>query len=171
MEIIVRQEVPSDYPFVQQINDLAFEQEAEGELVNRLRKDTAFVPELSLVAETGTTRVGYTLLTKSYILAANHRVETLTLAPVAVLPEFHRKGIGKELIREGLRRATKLGFQTVNVLGHPDYYPQFGFAQADAHGIYCPFEVPLPAFQVLELVPGSLSDVSGTVEYAAAFDE
>lgn len=171
MKIIVRQEVPADQPAVRRINDLAFGQEAEGDLVNRLRKDTAFVPELSLVAETEGTIVGYALLTKSYILAMDQRFETLTLAPVAVVPEFHRKGIGKKLIREGLSRATKLGFRTVNVLGHPDYYPQFGFVQADAHEICCPFEVPLPAFQVLELVPGGLSGISGTVKYAVAFDE
>lgn len=140
-------------------------------MVDRLRLGEAFVPELSLVALLDGKVVGYLLLTKSQIQQGNATHETLTLAPLAVVPARQRMGVGSRLVEEGLRKATDLGFDSVHVLGHPAYYARWGFEQADEWGIFCPFEVPLPAFRVRELAAGALREVTGTVQYAAAFNE
>jgi len=95
--------------------------------------------------------------------------EALVLAPMAVLPEFQRQGIGGKLIREGLNKAKELGFDSVTVLGHKDYYPRFGFERASKWNIKSPFEVPDEAFMAIELKPGALAEKTGTLEYPEEF--
>ena len=95
----------------------------------------------------------------------------MALAPVAVLPEFQKQGIGSELIREGLKACQQLGYDSVIVLGHPEYYPKFGFKQADTWGIKDPFGAPAEAFMALELKKGALEGASGIVEYPDEFLE
>jgi putative acetyltransferase len=170
MDLLIRPERAADFDAIDQVNDLAFGQPDEGRLVRQLRQDPAFVSGLALVAVSEHTLVGYLLFTRSFIIAGEQRYPCLTLAPLAVLPAFQRRGVGSRLMEEGLRRAADAGFDAVNVLGHPDFYARFGFVQADELGIYCPMEVPPAVFRVLECVPGALQGVSGTVEYAAAFN-
>jgi predicted N-acetyltransferase YhbS len=90
---------------------------------------------------------------------------------MAVLPEYQKKGIGLQLVEEGLKRARKLGFKSVIVLGHAAYYPRFGFEPAGKWGIRPPFEVPDDAFMALELVRDGLKDIQGTVEYPPEFND
>ncbi len=95
--------------------------------------------------------------------------ESLALAPMAVLPNHQKCEIGKQLIKSGLDKARRLGYESVVVLGHADYYPKFGFKPASAFGINAPWEVPDEVFMILELKEKALSDVHGLVNYAQAF--
>lgn len=101
----------------------------------------------------------------------NQSIESLALAPVSVLPDYQSKGIGKKLILEALQKAKELGYQSVVVLGHPEYYPKFGFQKASHWRIKAPFDVPDEVFMALELQENALVHVSGVVEYSRAFFE
>lgn len=173
MNVSIRQEQPSDYQLTEKVIESAFSNveisdKTEHEMVSRLRRSDAFVPELSLVAE-GNEIVGHVLLTKVNIVNEKKTVESLALAPVSVVPAHQFKGIGKLLIEEALKKAKELGYQSVIVLGHPSYYPKFGFKKASLWGIKPPFEVPDEVFMALELEGTALDGVSGVVEYPRAF--
>ncbi len=168
----IRQEIVSDRQAIYQIHLVAFGQKDESELVDRLRSCAEFLPELSLIAEQDGQLVGHILFTRSWIKDVNgEEVPTLALAPIGILSEVQRQGIGGKLIRAGLEKARELGEASVNVLGHPEYYPRFGFEKAIDRGILCPFTAPEEAFMILELIPGALDNISGTVRYADAFME
>jgi predicted N-acetyltransferase YhbS len=135
--------------------------------VNRLRKSPAFIPELSLVAENNGNILGHILFTKIKIGGC----PSLTLAPVAVLPAYQKQGIGGKLIEEGHRIARELGYGSIILVGHPDYYPRFGYTPASKWNIQAPFEVPDEAFMVLELREDGLKGISGMIEFAPEFFE
>ncbi len=170
-DVTIREEMPADRDAIFEVNKAAFGQEDEGRLVNRVREGEHFVPGLSLVAEMDGQVVGHILFSKIQINHLKGQTITLALAPVTVLPAHQRKGIGKMLNRAGLRKAYSLGFTSVIVLGHPEYYPKFGFEKASKWSIRCPFEVTDAAFMAIELVPGSLEKMAGTVSYPAEFQE
>lgn len=175
MNITVRQEISSDYPSTDRIIQKAFanveiSDKTEHDMVARLRRSEAFVPELSLVAEDEEI-VGHILLPKVKIKKEEYSTESLALAPVSVLPEYQNKGVGTRLMNEALKVAKESGFQSVIVLGHPTYYPKFGFKPASLWGIKAPFEVPDDVFMALELKENALASVSGVVEYPRAFFE
>lgn len=136
----------------------------EQDLVVRLRKSKAYLPELALAAEMAGQIVGYILFTK---ISVGER-EELALAPLAVLPEFQRRGIGGALIREGHRIAKTMGFEYCVVLGSAAYYPRFGYRPAHIFGILPPFEVPSENFMALNL-RGKETPCPGTVTYAPEF--
>lgn len=145
----------------------------EHKLVSRIRKSNIFVPQLSLVAVHKDNKkiMGHILLSKINISNDNQTAETLALAPVSVLPEHQFKGIGKLLILRALEEAEKLGHNSVIVLGHPEYYPKFGFKKASLWEIKAPFEVPDEALMAIELRKNALDKVSGIIEYPAVFFE
>lgn len=170
MEIIVRQETDKDIEIVYEVVRSAFEnaEHTDGDehnLVNRLRGSDAFIPELSLVAEHHGRIVGHILFTRMKI--GDH--ESLSLAPVSVIPEYQRQGVGGRLILEGHRIAAQMGFDSVILFGHPTYYPRFGYAPASKWNITAPFEAPDDAFMALELRENALQHVSGMVEHAKEF--
>jgi len=172
MSILIRQEQEKDIDAVYSVVKSAFEKMEladgdEQDLVNRLRKSQAFIPELSLVAESDRKVIGHILFTKMKI--GDH--PSLALAPVAVLPEYQGQGVGGKLIVEGHRIAKELGYGSVILVGHSSYYPRFGYRPASQWKITAPFEVPNEAFMVMELVEGGLDGVSGEIEYAKEFFE
>lgn len=166
----VRAETAADRAATHEVEALAFGREAEAGLVDALRDSPEFVPALSLVAERDGRVVGHALLSRIAIQTAEGDVPALALAPVAVHPEFQNQGIGTALVREGLERARALGHRIVVVVGHPNYYPRFGFAPARPQGLEAPFPIADPPFMALELVPGALDGVRGTVVYPPAFE-
>jgi len=166
--MIIRQEKKEDYKKIYEINKKAFNQNNESELINRIRASKNFIPELSLVAENNGEIIGHILFSKMKIIGEKE-YETLSLAPIAVLPKYQNQGVGGKLIKEGLKRAEKLGFDSVIVVGHKDYYPKFGFEKASKWKIKCPFDVPDEAFMGIELKPGSLRNKSGVVEFPKEF--
>lgn len=166
--MIIRQERPEDYSAVYSVNKLAFNQKDEAELVNKIRKGKNFIPKLSIVTEKDNKIVGHILISKISIIGKK-RYQLLALAPMAVLPEYQRQGIGSELVKSALITTKELGFDSVIVLGHPEYYPRFGFKKASLWNIKCPFEAPDESFMAIELKKGSLFEKSGIVQYPEEF--
>lgn len=176
MNINVRQEKPADYPAVFELIEKAFRNlevsnHLEHFLVERLRESKTFIPELSLVALLENKIVGHILLSKIKIKNNDKEFETLILAPVSVLPEFQNSGVGSQLINEAHKKAIELGFKSVILVGHEDYYPRFGYKKAIEFGIKQPFDVPEENSLVVELVDNGFDNVSGIVEYPKCFFE
>lgn len=169
--ITIRPECPDDHEAVFQVNREAFGGESEARLVEALRRSLAFIPELSLVALDGLRAVGHILFTKILVRGSGQSHDALALAPMAVLPAYQQQGIGSALVRRGLQDARALGHSVVIVVGHPEYYPRFGFVPAKPLGIHARFEVPNEAFMVLELRPNALRGVQGEVEYPLEFSQ
>lgn len=167
--ISIRVEESRDYEIVDEVVEKAFESAehsdgTERELVAALRRSSAFIPELSLVAEVDGRIAGHILFTKITIGGS----PALALAPLAVLPELQRRGIGSALIEEGHKRAAQLGFGWSIVLGSEKYYPRFGYRKAEEFSINVPEGLPSTNFMAKKLSPDA-APVSGDVEYAAEF--
>lgn len=169
--ITVQPEREEDYTAIHEINALAFGQENEARLVENLRKRADFIPELSLVAVKDRRVLGHILFSPIVIQTDKGIFPALALAPMAVHPEFKNQRIGSELVRQGLERCRNLGHKLVIVVGHPTYYPRFGFTSGKVKGLEVPFSVPDETFMVLELAPGALNDISGILIYPPEFEE
>ncbi len=167
----IRPETKKDFSKITQVNDSAFGQKNEGRLIERLRQTENYIPELSLVAELDDEIIGHILLYPITIHSDISLFQSISLGPMAVTPAHQRTGIGSRLVIEGLEAAKKLGHRSVIVVGHPEYYPKFGFKRASHWNIKVPFEVPNDAFLALELVEGELEGKRGTVEYPEEFNE
>ncbi|RDY72032.1 N-acetyltransferase [Halobacillus trueperi] len=171
----IRAEQKEDFPTIELVIFKAFENaemsdQTEHQLVGRLRDSDAYIPELSLVAEEKYEILGHIMLTKINI-GEEESVKSLALAPVSVLPSYQNQGIGKSLMEHSLKKARELGYESIIVLGHPEYYSKFGFQPASQYGIIAPFEVPDEAFMALELKRGALEKVLGTVHYSPEFSQ
>lgn len=169
--VIVRQEKLEDYQTIYDLNKKAFDGEVEARLVNNLRKTKGFIPELSLVAEKNGKVVGHILFSVIHINTDTDQIPVLALAPMAVLPGNQKQGIGSLLIKEGLKKCKELRHKVVVLIGHADYYPRFGFVKASSKGLRLPFDAPDEAFMVYEIIPNSLTSISGTIEYPPEFAE
>ena len=174
----IRQERPEDIPTVKVLIESAFRDVAESDhkehlQVERLRHSEAFIPELSLVAESPKGEiVGHILLTRVRIVSAAGK-ETLSLgvAPLSVLPAWQRMGIGSVLVLEAHRCAAALNYRSAVLLGHKDYYPRLGYRKASSWNITFPYDVPEDCCMAIELCPGGLEGVQGMVCYDKAFEE
>lgn len=167
--IVIRPERLEDAEVISEVNRSAFEGEEEVELISALRKSRYFIPELSLVAAEDDKIVGHILFSSIKIIKESEEVSVLSLAPMAVVPDHQKRGIGAKLVEQGLEAAAGLGHTIVVVIGHPEYYPRFGFKPAREHGLEAPSEVPDAAFMVLELENGALDGVVGVVEFSPPF--
>lgn len=142
-------------------------------LVSDLLNDASASPHLSLVAISGSRLVGHILFTKASLDSIEGKYAMAILAPLAVLPEFQNKGVGKLLVKEGLKRLAKLDTALVFVLGHPQYYPEFGFEPAGAVGLEAPYpilEKNAGAWMVLALGDDLLNGIKGKVRCAVTMD-
>jgi putative acetyltransferase len=164
----IRREAPADASAVREVLAEAFPTEAEARLVEALR--AAAPPSVSLVADDAGRVVGHVLFTPVEIRASGPAAGWFGLAPLAVRPERQRRGVGSELVRAGLAACRDFGARAVVVLGHPTYYPRFGFAPAWDAGLYYRVPGPNPSFMVVELEPAVLRDHGGEVRYHPAFD-
>jgi putative acetyltransferase len=169
--LIIRPENLTEAAAIYALNKLAFDgRDAEPRLVDAIRESDGFIPELSLVAELDGQIVGHILFSRIHIATADQQVPVLALAPMAILPEYQKQGIGSELIGHGLEQSERLGWEIVIVLGHPDYYPRFGFSAELAKPLECPYGDVGDTWMALELTPGALKNVRGNVVYPSAFD-
>jgi putative acetyltransferase len=166
--MVIRAEEERDWPAVHAVNASAFATSTEARLVAMLRERAQ--PLISLVAENNGEIVGH-IIFSPVVLSGHGHLKILGLGPMAVLPKHQRKGIGAALVRAGLEQSKQLGFGAVVLVGHPDYYPRFGFRTVSHFDIACEFEVPKETFMVLELESGFLAGVSGTIRYHPAFSE
>ena len=167
--ISIRPEAQADHAAIGEVNRVAFGRENEARLVENLRRSPSFIPELSLVAVKDGSIVGHILFSPIAIQMGNGNLPALALAPVAVRPEYQNQGIGSELVRHGLKQCRDLGHKVIVVVGHPEYYPRFGFSSARAKGLDALFPVPDEAFMALELVPGALDGIAGTSHLSPGF--
>ena len=162
----IRPETDADHATVRAVNEAAFETPAEADLVEGLRRRD--ISLISLVAEVEGVVVGH-ILFSPVSLAAHDHLNLMGLAPMAVVPDYQRKGIGSALVRQGLVRCKDLGICAVVVVGHAEYYPRFGFVSAERYGLRCEYDVPADVFMVAELEGGALTGASGLVRYDDAF--
>lgn len=165
MKPVIRNEADCDRESIFDVNLRAFPTPAEAKLVNELRAG-GFV-RVSLVAEIEGQIVGHILFSDLPIVTSQGTVSALSLAPMAVVPEHQCQGIGSELIRRGFEACREQGHRIVVVLGEPHFYRLFGFSSDLARTLESPFSGD--AFMAIELVPGSLSGISGRVEYPPPF--
>lgn len=155
----------NDYPYIRDVNALAFGQIDEAMLVEELRQHDNFIPEMSLVAKDGSLVVGHILFFPVKIIGVRKQWDSLALAPMAVLPEYQNRGIGSMLVQRGLQKAAETGFTNVNVLGHSRYYPRFGFIRASLFGIRSPFAAPDESIMIIELRKNALKGINGIITY------
>lgn len=198
MQVTIRPESENDYEAITEVVRNAFAQEemsdqSEHLLVQKLRKCSAYVPQLALVAVESAAPsaavVGYIMLTEVHIVppspqdspdttstststSQNSQQVALALAPVAVSPSHHKQGIGGALIRHAHEAAKEPGYSSVILLGHQDYYPRFGYRRASEFHIELPQGlkgVPDENWMCVELSEGTLAGVRGTVAYSEPF--
>lgn len=164
----IRLETIEDIAAIRHVNDLAFGRPAEGELVDRLRAAGAIIA--SLVAEVDGRLIGHALFSPAALQSGSETIPIAALGPVAVLPENQRQGAGLRLITSGLEMCRAAGYDLAIVLGHPAYYPRFGFRPAAPLGVRWEHNAPEEAFMVMALRPGALAGVSGIARYRPEFD-
>lgn len=173
--LTIRQEEEKDHKKVFELTEEAFRKMEQSDhqehfLVEKLRKSDAFIPELSLVAETEEGEIaGHILFTKLKIVDGDETFESLALAPVSVRPEFQNQGIGGQLILRGHSIAKELGYHSVILIGHENYYPKFGYEKTSNFGISFPFEIPEINGMAVELTKDGLKNVKGVVKYPKEF--
>jgi len=166
--ITIRKEQPGDAEQVRIVNTRAFERAAEAEIVDTLRR--ACPEGVSFVAVYRNKIVGHILFTPAVVASKEQEIKGMGLAPLAVLPEFQRQGIGSQLIQAGLDEMHRAEQPFVIVLGHPEYYPRFGFVRASRYGIVSEYEgVPDEAFMILVFDAAALAGVSGVGKYRPEF--
>ena len=166
--MIIRPEESKDYSAIHAVNESAFDTPAEANLVDVLRVEAH--PIISLVAQDGEAIVGHVMFSPASL--TNHPdLKIMGLGPVAVLPHLQRKGIGTALINAGMDKCKELGYYAVIVLGHPSYYPRFGFIPSVRYGIRSEFDVPVDVFMLIEIIPGYLQGATGIIKYHPAFND
>jgi len=167
--MLIRSEETNDMAAIQEVNRQAFGREDEGRLIDVLRQGGAIICSLVAEAADGTI-VGHVLFSPATLDQGGDTMPLAGLGPVAVWPSHQRQGIGDALIRAGLAICRNAGYEAAVVLGHPSYYPRFGFRPARPLGIRWEHDAPAEAFMVMELRPGALAGKSGVVRYRPEFD-
>ena len=168
--MIIRLEQPRDINDIRDINEKAFGQSQEANIIDNLRKNCEDV--LSLVATEKEIIVGHILFSPVTVEGGNDVVKGMGLAPMAVSPELQRKGIGSQLVNSGIEELRKINCPFIIVLGHPEYYPRFGFEPASRFGIKSQWEgIPDNVFMILWLDKSMMNQISGIAKYRSEFNE
>lgn len=167
--VTIRPEKPDDIATVRTVNKTAFGQLTEAEIVDSLR--TACPDAVSLVSVENITIVGHIFFSPVVVSGEKKAIKGMGLAPMAVLPHRQRQGIGSLLVKAGIDVIRERNCPFIIVLGHPEYYPRFGFVPASQRGLTCHWQgVPDDAFMVLILDESNMAGVSGIVRYRDEFD-
>ena len=171
--INIHSEKPEDQDTIYEINKQAFHSEVEAKLINTIRRSNNFIPELSLVALKNNKIVGHILLSQAKIKNKEMEKRVLILAPIAVLPEFQKQGIGSLLVKKGLEISQNLGYDIVALIGYPEFFSRFGFLSARSKGLESSLKdnIPDEAFMVYELKKDALKGIKGIVEFPSYFEE
>ncbi|MCJ7518683.1 MAG: N-acetyltransferase [Anaerolineaceae bacterium] len=167
--ILIREEKPQDIGRIREINDAAFSQPNEGQIVDWIRESC--LDTLSLVAVMNGKIVGHIFFSPVEIESQSWIVKGMGLAPMAVTPDYQNQGIGSQLVCEGLSKVKKKGYPFVVVLGYPAFYPRFGFQQASGLGLKCQWkDVPDEAFMAIIFNEEKMKGVAGVARYRDEFD-
>lgn len=167
--VTIRPEKQEDAVAIRHVNNQAFGQETESEIIEKLRNRGVLT--ILLIAILNSEIIGHIAFSTVVVESESSSFQAIALGPMAVLPEYQRKGIGSELVRIGINECQRLGHELAVGLGHPDYYPRFGFVPARPKAIDCEFEVPEEAWMFLELREGALAGRRGTVKFQPEFRE
>jgi putative acetyltransferase len=167
VSVIVREERPEDIEAIRGVNEKAFGQPQESHIVDALRSNGGVL--FSLVATVNGLVVGHIMYSPVSVGTEGGEVFGAGLGPMAVLPEYQRQGIGGNLIETGNQKLRDAGCPFIVVLGHPEYYPRFGFKPAGGYRIKCQWDVPDNVFMVLVLYRSKMTGVSGLVKYRQEF--
>ncbi len=167
--LTVRPETPRDLDAIRYVNEQAFGRKVEADIVDKLRGRGALT--LSLVAVRRGEVKGHIAFSPVVVESEGSSFDAVALAPIAVLPACQRQGVGGRLVRAGLEGCRNLGHEIVVVVGHPTYYPRFGFVPAGPKGMSCEFEVPEDVFMVLELRAEALVGRGGVVKFQPELSE
>lgn len=170
-EIAIRSEQAGDAEVIADVvarayADIPYSDRREHLMIDRLRRTDAFIPALSLLAAIDGAPVGHILLTRAHIRSGDAAIETLALAPLSVVPDAQRRGVGAALVQAAHARATALGFGSIVLVGIPAYYPRFGYGPLADYPIALPFAAPAANCMVRLLRPHALDGVCGIVDYA-----
>jgi putative acetyltransferase len=161
--IKIRDEQPGDGAAIREVNRQAFDRDQESRIVDALRDHGGSL--LSLVAVTEGAVVGHIMFSPLTVGSA----VGAALGPMAVLPTYQRQGIGSQLVELGVERLRSSGCSFIVVIGHPEFYPRFGFQRAGIHGLTCEWDVPAEAFMVTVLNPEVSGRLAGLARYRAEF--
>jgi putative acetyltransferase len=164
MLIEIREERPDDAPAIREVHKRAFGQDQEGNIVDALRTNGAV--SLSLVAAVNGRIVGHIMYSP---ITVGGVITGAALGPMAVVPEYQRQGIGSKLVEAGNEKLQDDDCPFIIVLGHPNYYPRFGFRPASMYGIECEWAVPDNVFMLLVLDEAKMQGVSGLAKYRHEF--
>jgi len=167
--ITIREEQPQDIKIIRDLNKRAFGQMQEADLVDKLRQNCDDL--LSLVGLMQDEVVGHILFTPVMVESEDNIVKGMALAPMAVLPEYQRQGIGSELVRAGIEKLKKRQCPFIIVLGHAEYYPRFGFEPASRYGVRSEWEVPDEAFMILVIGEFEMQGGVALARYRPEFAE
>ena len=167
--IEVREEIPEDIEAIRMVNQNAFGQPQEGQIVDVLRANAGVL--LSLVATLDGGVIGHILYSPVSIDSGGKKVIGAGLGPMAVLPQYQRQGVGSKLIETGNNKLLLAGYPFIVVLGHPEYYPRFGFKPASGYGIRCEWDVPDNVFMAMIMDHLKMEGVSGLAKYRQEFTE
>jgi putative acetyltransferase len=173
----IRNTTEADEPEIRQVHEVAFgpqEGRTVADLALALLHDPTASPSISLLACDGSASIGHVLFTSGQIAGVGKSPSAHILAPLAVLPDRQHHGTATQLVRTGLTLLAESGYELVFVLGHPDYYPRFGFQPAAQFGFTAPYPIPKKnanAWMVLELRPGTIGNITGTVLCADAMNK
>lgn len=162
-----RHERGADTPAIRGVHEAAFGRADEADLVDALRRGGGLA--VSVVAEVDGAIRGHVAFSPVTIGSGDDAATALALAPMAVAPEWQRRGVGSGMARWALDACRRLKHRVVIVLGDPEYYRRFGFERADAFGVRCPFSAPAEAFMLLELARGAGKALRGVVTYRPEF--
>lgn len=163
-------EKPEDIAFIHSVNEQAFGRVSEAKLVDTLR--LACTDHLSLVADDNGSIIGHLMFTPVVVTDGKQKTEGMGLAPMAVLPSKQRQGIGAQLVDTGLQILKEKGYPFVIVLGHPEYYPRFGFQAASGRNIRTQWDgVPDEAFMILVMDHEAMQNVSGVATFRDEFND
>ena len=168
MKIQTRPETAEDIDSIRKINAAAFETDAEARLVDDLRDSGS--PHISLVTEVDAKVVGHILFSRVTLVGTGTDLKITGLAPMAVMPDYQKQGVGTALVEKGLKQCELKGYQAVVVVGYPEYYPRFGFVPGFRFGLKSEYDIPADVFMVKELVAGILTGYEGVVKYHPLFN-
>lgn len=168
--MLIRREAGGDYDSINRVNRQAFDGDQEARLVELLRKESFIITSLVAVDDAGEV-VGHVLFSPATIVIAADERQVASLAPLAVVPSRQRRGIGSRLVEHGLHECKLAGYRAAIVVGHPNYYPRFGFSHALVSTLENPFANG-DAFMGVELARGSLSGLGqGRIVYPDVFNQ
>lgn len=164
-----RPETPGEFSAIDELLREAFGGQAEAALVAALRTSPDYDAQLAIVAVRSEEVLGHIKFSRVTIDDGRRRLAAAALAPMAVRPRYQGQGVGSVLVVSGLQACRAAGYRLAVVVGHPRYYPRFGFQAAAPHGLRLPFAAPDEAFMVAELTAGALDDAAGLVVYPPEF--